>query len=283
LRSGSARYTAGALTTTGAGWFRKKIKLDNDFVERATYWRESKERGWEVFPQAQMIVLEKVIRAILDNYGGPDAIEMLGHDDVNLANRQDPGAVFRMKELRDKIFHRAEARYQVHTLDKAASMFANVEGHLPNPKTMPNPDGPLSAQSEVTRKREAGNWSLVLVNKTKKDKLRKLTGWVRTNSLELQGAKGGQKKNRFRGRGDEDESKRTEVRALTKFAQDFYPKSINPPTPRMRLPKFGEDPRIRVQEAGQVWSLIVLLDFKGMEGWVESKYITPRPEVKPKH
>jgi len=64
--------------------------------------------------------------------------------------------------------------------------------------------------------------------------------------------------------------------------QDFYPKSVNPPTPRLRLPKFSEDPRIRVQEAGLVWSLIVLLDFKGMEGWVESKFITPRPEVKPK-
>lgn len=268
---------AGSLTQTPNGWFRKKIKIPDERVERATYWRESKERGWEIFPDAQMTVLEKIIRAILDNYGGPDEIELLGHDDVNLANRQDPGAVFRMRDLREKIWMRREANYKVHMLDKSAAMYANVEGNLPNPKTKPNENGPLPAGSEVIRIREAGNWSLVRIKQTKKDKLRKLTGWVRSNSLDLQGAKGGGKKNKFRGKGDEDETKKVEVRAATKSAQDFYPKSENPPTPRMRLPKFGENPRIRIQEAGPVWSLIVLLDFKGMEGWVESKFITPLP------
>ena len=271
---------AGSLKETPDGWFRKKIKIPTERVERATYWRESKERGWETFPDVQMAVLEKIIRAILDKYGGPDEIEMLGHDDVNLANRQDPGAVFHMPDLREKIWFRRDAKFKVHTLDKSAAMYANVEGNLPNPKTKPNENGPLPGGSEVIRIREAGNWSLVRIKRTSKDKLRKLTGWVRSNSLDLQGAKGGRKKNKFRGKGDEDESKKVEVGAVTKIGQDFYPKSENPPTPRMGLPKFGEDPKIRIQEAGPVWSLIVLLDFKGTEGWVESKFITPPPEPK---
>jgi len=272
---------AGSLTETPNGWFRKKIRIPDDHVQRATYWRESKERGWETFPEAQIDVLEKILRALLDKYGGPEAIEMLGHDDVNLANRQDPGAVFPMPAMREKVFGRREARFKVFTLDPSASLFANVEGNLPNPKTQPMEGGALPAGSEVKRIREAGNWSLVLVVKSKNEKFRKVTGWVRSNSLELQGGvKGSKKKNRFRGKGDEDETKKIEARGLTKVPQDFYPKSISPPTPKLRLPKFTGRPRIRVEQAGITWSLVVLLDFKGIEGWAESKFVTPRPEPK---
>lgn len=271
---------AGSLKETPEGWFRKKIRIPDDRVKRAAYWRESKVRGWEIFPQTQLDVLERVVRALVDRYGGPDQIEMLGHDDVNLANRQDPGAVFPMPELREKIWGRKEARYKVHTLDKSAGMYANVEGNLPNPKTQPSEGGALPSGSVVKRIREAGNWSLVTVIRSKNQNLRKRSGWIRSNSLDLQAAKGGRKTNKFRGRGDKEEKAKMEVRGVTKFPQDFYPKSVNPPTPKLRLPKFQEDPRIRIQEAGLTWSLIVLLDFKGMEGWVESKFITPRPEPK---
>ena len=47
----------------------------------------------------------------------------------------------------------------------------------------------------------------------------------------------------------------------------------------MDLPTFEEDQRIRIEEVRGNWTLVVMLDHFGKEGWVEKKYITPDPTV----
>jgi hypothetical protein len=64
---------------------------------------------------------------------------------------------------------------------------------------------------------------------------------------------------------------------ITNASQLFYPKFESPPCLKVTLPSFTEDQRIRIEEVRGAWSLIVMLDHFGMEGWVKTKYISPDP------
>jgi hypothetical protein len=63
----------------------------------------------------------------------------------------------------------------------------------------------------------------------------------------------------------------------TKSIQMIYPRFQAPPALEVKLPKFKEDQRIRVQEVRGPWTLVVMLDYFGKQGWVETRCISPAP------
>ena len=271
---------AGFLTKRDNGWFRKDIRIPDEDVVIKTHDREFNPRGWEKFSKIQMDVLEKVVRAIMEQYGGPDNMEMIGHDDVNIANRLDPGPDFPMKRIRKKVFGRRDAKYEVFTLDKNASMYENVGGGLPNIKHRKH-DADLSENSTVTLIREASGWSLIFVNQSSKSVLRKSTGWVRSRSLEPLGIKGRKEIDRKGRKNPKNKEKNIEQRMRVKVNTAYYRKAESPPSPLLPKRDLKKNPKIRIQEVRDNWALIVLLKLKGtVDGWVEKKFISPPPPEK---
>ena len=268
---------AGILSQGKTGWFRKGIRIADEDVLLAAHKRESKLRGWHTFTDIQLDVAERIVKALAEHYGGIDKIIMLGHDDVNLANRLDPGPAFPMEDVREKVFGRPDVEIKVFRMNREATLYTNFEGHLPNVRQKLH-DARLPRGAEVRVIREAGKWSLVSVIRSKAGKG---MGWVLSSSLISKGKKGAREKSRKdkkkgKGKGKEKEAA---LRKITKRAEDFYRKAPSPPTPKLRLPKFDQDPRIRIEEVRGKWSLVVLLDFLGREGWVETRFISPDPTL----
>ena len=260
---------AGILKQIGKKWFRKGVKIDEDKVASVTHKRESKLRGWHKFTEIQLEVTERIVRTVAEHYGGIDKIVMLGHDDVNLAMRLDPGPAFPMEDIRERVFGRRDVNIKIFEMNKDASMYTNFEGHLPNVKQRLH-DSPLPKGAEVKVIREAGKWSLVRVIRSKTGKG---TGWVLSSTLVSTGKKGAKKK----GKKGKKTGKDAALKITTKVAQDFFRRAESPPTPKLRLPKFDQNPRLRIEEVHGKWSLVVLLDFKEREGWIETRFIIPDP------
>jgi N-acetylmuramoyl-L-alanine amidase len=263
---------AGILKQIGEDWFRKGVKIDKDAVIGKAHKRESKSRGWHKFTDIQLEVTEKIVRALAEHYGGIDKIVMLGHDDVNLAMRLDPGPAFPMEDIREKVFGRRDVDIKIFEMNKDASMYTNFEGHLPNVRQRLH-DAPLPKGAEVKVIRQAGKWSLVRVIRSKEGK--KGTGWVLSSTLVSTGKKGAKQKGRKGKKTDKDAA----VKITTKVAQDFYRRAESPPTPKLRLPKFDQNPRVRIEEVRGKWSLVVLLDFMEREGWIETRFLIPDPNL----
>ena len=264
---------AGILKEGKTGWFRKGIRIADEDVLLEKHKREAKPRGWHRFTDLQLDVAEKIVKALAEHYGGTDRIIMLGHDDVNLANRLDPGPAFPMEDIRERVFGRRDLDIRIYQMNKKASMYTNSEGRLPNVRQRLH-DSRLPKGAEVRVLREAGKWSLVTVIRSKAGKG---TGWVLSSTLIAKGKKGAKQKDRKDKRAGK--GKKAEIRKTTKVPQDFYRKAESPPTPKLRLPKFDQDPRVRIEEVRGKWSLVVFLDFLGREGWVETRFITPDPSL----
>jgi N-acetylmuramoyl-L-alanine amidase len=273
---------AGFLTEKDGNWYRKDVPIPKKDVVIKTHTREYKRRAWERFPAVQLAVLEKVVRALVDHYGGSDKIEMLGHDDINIANRLDPGPDFPMKQLRKKVFGRSEARYQIYTLDKKAPMYENVGGRPPDVKHVKHP-ADITDGSIVTFVREESGWTLIAVNRTNEDVLRRTSGWVRSRMLSPLGKKGERAAGRDKPKSNNQKKPKEKQQLLLKTTTEYYRKAEYPPSPRLPDRVLQKNPKIRIEEVDVTrrWALIVLLKFKGtVEGWVETKFITPRPKRK---
>lgn len=249
---------AGALTGGPGHWMRNRVQIPDENVEIKPYWRDlsQKPQAWEKFPPAQLAVLENILRALLAKYRVPPGkeIEILGHDDVNLANRIDPGAVFPMEDVREKVLGRRLPKFKEYRMAKDANLYTH-EMDVPNVNLLEFATS-LPKGAEVKLKRSEGKWSLV--NVTRSSNGTRGLGWLLSATLVT---RPGNRK------------------ITTNRVQTFYPKFPSPPCLKVALPSFAEKPRIRIQEVKGPWSLIVMLDHFGMEGWVETERITPDPRV----
>ena len=247
---------AGALTGGPGHWMRNTVQIPDENVEVKAYWRDlaQKQQGWEKFPPVQLETLVNVIHALLEKYRVPvdKEVEILGHDDVNLANRIDPGAVFPMEDIREKVLGRRLPKLTEYRLEKDAALYTH-EKSVPDVNLLKFATS-LPQGAEVKVQRSEGKWTLV--NVTKSSNGTKGLGWLIGGTLVT---KPGNRK------------------TITNRAQTFYPKFQGPPCLPVTLPDFAEEPRIRVQEVKGPWSLIVMLDHFGMEGWVETRCISPDP------
>jgi N-acetylmuramoyl-L-alanine amidase len=255
-------------------WLQRKIEIPAKKVKQAVHWKQYKANdpkrypGWEKFPKVQLDVLLNILKALVKKY--PSIEEILGHDDVNLRNRYDPGPLFPMTSFRKKLFERRNPKVTVYKITKETELYGNFKGMLPNTKQSAF-DTPLPAKSEVRVIREENDFSLVSVIKSQNPSI-KGTGWVQTASLEAPIHKKGKK-------ADE----KAKARKRTTIPQLFFKRGENPPTPMLNEGPFKPGTRVRIQQVRGEWTLVVVLDTvkgrKGLEGWMPTEFLTP--EVNP--
>ncbi len=269
---------AGTLSGSPGNWTRKDRRIQDEDVELKHYWRDMSPdpKAWQKFTPIQLDVLEKILHALVAHYGGPDHVEILGHDEVNLANRVDPGPLFPMEDMRERVLGRRQPAFQVFHLARDARLYTNESNNVPDVKLLKSAVS-LPRGAEVLVQRVEERWSLVNVVNSKDGA--KPRGWVLSNILADRGKpakKQGGRKGGKPGRKAKP-GKPEPVRKITKSTQMIYPRFQAPPALEVRLPKFPEDPRIRIQEVRGPWSLVVMLDYFGKQGWVETRCISPAP------
>ncbi len=94
----------GWLLKRGDGKFQRPPKLgatpvfEPDEVIVADHKNgDPKQAGWEIYPEAQFTALNSICEALLAAY--PSIIDIVGHDDVSPARKQDPGPAMAMDML----------------------------------------------------------------------------------------------------------------------------------------------------------------------------------------
>lgn len=107
-RSGYNQYSvgieidnAGVLEKTGneyQAWFGKKYQ-ENE-VLKATHRNESSPRYWQVYTQAQIETCERVCSLLIEKYG---IKQILGHEEISVGRKQDPGPAFPLDRMRDRL------------------------------------------------------------------------------------------------------------------------------------------------------------------------------------
>ena len=266
---------AGLLIRNPGGWQRHKILIPNDEVEQAVHWKQftpndpARFPGWHKFTQVQLDVALSIVKALVKRY--PSIQEILGHDDINLKNRYDPGPLFPLQDFREELFGRRQPLIKEFVLNHETDMYSNFKGRLPN-TTQRTFDAALPAKSLVKVIRQEDDFTLVSVI-TSRDPKVKGTGWVQTASLEApqsRGAKGGRK---MRGKAVQEQRRTT-------IPQPFFKRSESSPTPKLAEGPFKAGEHVRIQEFRGQWTLVVLLDRVrgrgGLEGWVPTEFLTPK-------
>lgn len=258
----------------GGQWMSRKMVMPQGSVEQAVHWKQftpndpKKFPGWEKFPEVQLRVALKIVKALLRRY--PSIDEILGHDDVNILNRYDPGPLFPMKQWRQQLFQREEPDIEIFTINRETDLFSNFNGRLPNLDQRAH-EALLPMNSVVKVIRQDDHLALVTVIKTTEPSLRGTTGWIRTNTLAA--SRGGMSKGR-----NKKNTNIVEMRT-TNSHQQFFRRGKNPPTPKLREGPFKPGTRVRIQEIRGEWTLVVVLDTVkgrgGIEGWVETESLSP--------
>lgn len=267
---------AGLLIRKAGKWQRNKMIIPDNEVEQAVHWKQftpndpSRFPGWQTFTKVQLDVALKIVRALKERY--PSIKEILGHDDVNLRNRYDPGPLFPMPRFRRALFGRAEPDIEEYFINHETEIYSNFEGRLPNTnqKTL---HMSLPARSLVKVIKQEGDFTLVTILKAKNMEF-KGTGWIQTASLDSPsnlGSKGGRKMN----------AKSADQRVTT-ITQPIFKRAENSPTPPIEGGAFEVGTRVRIQEFRGEWTLVVLLDRLrgrgGIEGWVPTEFISRKEE-----
>ena len=97
---------AGPLKRSGDGWKTAWGKpVDPTNVLEATHKNSTSPRGWEDYPEAQLLVALEVVMMLARRYGLQD---VLGHDDIAPTRKFDPGPAFPMDSFRGAFLGREE-------------------------------------------------------------------------------------------------------------------------------------------------------------------------------
>lgn len=274
---------AGLLSNMGRlGWMSRKIRIPDAHVKQAVHWKQftpnnpARFPGWEKYPDAQLQVALNIVKALRDRY--PSIEEILGHDDVNLRNRYDPGPLFPMPQFRLELFGRAEPKLEVFTLSRdTKEVYTNFNGRLPNTQQSLH-EMNLPANSVVRVIRSDDDLALVTVVRSKDaPSLNQKTGWIRANSLSapVSPARRGMKRR-------EEGGSKTANQRVTKYTQAFFKRTKNnlQPTPIIDEAKFFvAGTRVRIQQVRGEWTLVVALDplgrHGGVEGWLHTELLSP--------
>jgi hypothetical protein len=267
---------AGLLIRKDGKWQRHKMIIPDNEVKQDVHWKQFKPNnpenfpGWQTFTKVQLDVALKIVRALTERY--PSIQEILGHDDVNLRNRYDPGPLFPMPRFRKALFGREQPDIEEYFLNHATEIYSNFQGRLPNPRQN-TVQVSLPAKSLVKVIKEEGDFTLVTVIKAKNAEFSG-TGWIQTASLEASkhfGSKVGGKLN-----------PKAATHRVTTIAQPVFKRGENSPTPPIEGGAFEVGTRVRIQEFRGEWTLVVLLDRLrgrgGIEGWVPTEFVSRKEE-----
>jgi N-acetylmuramoyl-L-alanine amidase len=271
---------AGLLSSVGDKWYSKKMEIPKKLVKRKWYWKisdkpknEEEYPGWEDFPDVQKSVALSIVKAIKARY--PNIKEILGHDDVNISNRYDPGPCFPMSDFRMALFGREEPDYMKYKIKdpESAKFYHNFQGSPPNVEKNRDESFRLPPNASVRVIRQNENMALISVVKSKEPSLDGKRGWVLKKYLATpSGATRGKRHRR-----DEAGDKKFEMKRATRPQVILFAKGDATPTPRMeetlkvRRETDQKDRYARVQKTKGEWALVVVLPTetqKGFEGWI---------------
>ena len=100
----------GLLKKTGAGsWVSHNghhVASENVILEEHKH-RPGTIHGWEAFTEAQIDACLEVSQTIVEEYG-IEPWDVVGHDDISIHRKIDPGPAFDMDQFRSRVFGRGE-------------------------------------------------------------------------------------------------------------------------------------------------------------------------------
>jgi len=80
-----------------------KVLAQQSAVEEATHWNKKiRKKYWEKYTSNQIERVTEICKALMEVYG---IQEVLGHDEISIDRKQDPGPLFPMEELRRELFN----------------------------------------------------------------------------------------------------------------------------------------------------------------------------------
>ena len=252
----------------------QEVVIPEGKFESRSHWRNTKiTPTWETFEPVQLEVALKIVKALKARY--PSIKEILGHDQVNLLNREDPGGLFEMEEWRKELFGRRKPRIKTFHLSKTTDLFSNFNGELPNESTKLHATLPHDSQVMAMGKfdPEAIFTKIKVVQPVKAKSLKGEVGWVKTNSLRTVEEDKGKRRRK--------KNQPPRLKTKIKRNQPFYKTRGGPPTPQVPAGPFPAGTRVRKQEEKGPWTLVVVLDTingeTGFEGWVSSGLVSEQP------
>lgn len=258
-----------------------KITIPEEEVEHIEYWKSplpdvnrddpnyaSKLPAFQRFTDVQLAVALNILRALHQKYK-LTLKDLLGHDQINIANRIDPGPLMPMRTWRQELFGREEPKIDEYTITQPTALFTNVDGELPNTDQSAFPK-PLPKDSVVKiNLPEEKVGGLVKVSVIKSSV--KGTGWIRASFLAP--APNGKADNR-----------------ITTREQTFFKAGDRSPTLKIKEGLvFPAGIRIRIQQFDGDWALVAILDRingrgevdndhgqGGLEGWMRKEFLSPK-------
>ena len=160
---------AGALENQGGAWrawFGRAYPDDEVMV--AAHKHEDVERGWHLFPEAQITAAVEAARAIVDRY---ELLDVLGHDDIAPGRKRDPGPAFPMDSFEASVMGRRENSFpdyvttaNLNIREGPGTDFERLEG------------SPLAPGTRLRLQSRDCNWCFVEVANSQGSP--DLTGWV---------------------------------------------------------------------------------------------------------
>ena len=249
------------------------VPIPDDKVVFRSHWRNTKIKpAWESFTPEQLEVARKIVKALKERY--PSIKEILGHDQVNLLNREDPGGLFRMEDWRMELFGRRKPRIKIFYLSKETDLILNFNGDIPNESTRLLGTLPHDSHIMVTGKFDPeAMFTKIKVRQPKGAKsLKGAEGWVKTNSIVTAEEDNGKKRKK--------KNQPPRLKTKIKGNQPLYKTGGGSPTPPVLGSPFPAGTRVRKQEENGKWTLVVVLDRingeTGIEGWVNAGLVSKK-------
>ena len=123
---------------------------------------------WEVYPEAQLNAVERIVKVILETY--PSITEIVGHEDISPRRKIDPGpALYEfMRKLNNKMFN--DRRDDTKCENKIKTVTARSLNVRAGPSSNHDIIGGLSKGDGVEVLYDAGSWSQI--------KTLEIEGWV---------------------------------------------------------------------------------------------------------
>jgi len=284
-----------------SGWVSRKVPIPDDMVEQKVSWKQYKASdpkrypAWEKFTKVQLQVALNVVKALKEHYNSIK--DILGHEDVNINNRYDPGPLFPMSKFREELFGRKDPEMEIFKINEDKThLYANaIDGIRPNTNTrIYNDTLPIGTVVRVNETDENRGMSLVRVIKLKVDKTAgkknnksdvkdNSLGWIPNDALALipgntkAGKKGGKSTaNVEPGKKKKKEVVKMEVKAIRNF---FKRSGQTTPTPFVIEGPFKKGTPVRIEKLEGEWALVVVMDRSrgraGIEGWIRTNILSP--------
>ncbi len=234
---------------------RRTTVIPPEQVECIRHWKLFKEKPWQKFTQTQLKVTFKVVEALARFY---PVEEILEHERVSLAIRNDPGPLFPMEALRLDVLKREQPSFQLFRTKKETPLFENS---CWLPPVIPHEQFPNLKKVVVKVLDSSCNfWAKIEVVKNIKGQADGRIGWVRMTDIRQEG-------------------KAYRVTRETEFYRVLpEPEKHGPPCRQLAVLPIGTQVRRQVKREDG-WSLIATpehkIGFLFLEGWVRSENLEP--------